>query len=689
MTSREAVRVVYQERADLEKAWRLYIKHGALVARVHPPPAKGERRSLILHPVFGGDDIHMVGLVAQASPSTTVFQLEPLDIAARGALVLAGIADAAPEPSFAMADEHHEDEEEEVEIAATIEQSPAPTIDPPEALAALPPQPVAEPVAEPAPPPAPEPVAAAPVPEPVPEPVPVPPAPAPEPPREPVTPARALSHRALKPVRQRGTGSHRRPVSQARIQVVPEPTAGPAPAAATVDAQPGHVDASAIANLSGPVAVETEVLLPPQTSGGNLGEDNWRDVLMDLYVGKATGLVVIHAFRENRWCYLVDGSPVHYLVDHAHPGEYLADALMRDGAVSGKQWTEALSASKLAGVPPGEVLVRRRTITEAQLHKALQERAAAITRNLLTANFGSWSYHPWPPVRELQPWKPVDLLPLLLRVERATMKRLSDEEITKETEPHLDLHTSLNPVRRNLLAELPLNDQERVLVDDLLPGGWTIKELLVYGGMREKELLRFVWVLRSMGFVLLSEDEGPNSKRNRAERTLFVALKDITRRSDFEALHCHWTAVQIEVESGHAKILQEFGAQRFAAVLDARLEELIGAIRIRADEALASVGSKAGRDALRRNVIGESQLIMGAELMLKQADMELYKSNFAVAKVCYQRVLELAPPIPETRDARDRAKGQLASPALQSLEGAASVGRMMAVGAAIDEQLKG
>ncbi len=685
MGTRRTVRVVYDERSELDKAWRLYIKHGALVAQIHPAPATGDRLAVTLHPGWGGDDVHLSGTVAQASASTTVLQLEPLDLAARGALVLNGIADAAPAPAFEPAAEEHDSED--VEIAATVEMG-APTAQAPEPLV-VPPPPEPEPVA-----PEPQPIVAAPPPEPPPpepEPVVAPPPPEPEPvaapPPTPESAGRPVTYRSSKPVRQR-SGRARRPVSQSRIQAVRPPTSGQHAKPPDMTGRPGEFDASEIAHLGGPVSIDTEAVLPPIARSGDLSEDSWRDVLLDLFVKKATGVVVIHAFRENRWCYLVNGSPVHYLVDHAHPGEYLADALMRAGVVSGKQWTEALTGSKISGVHPGEYLVLRGIATQAQINTALQERAAAITRNLLTANFGTWSYHPWPPIADLHSWPPVELLPLLLRVERANMARMTDEEITKETEPHLDLHVSLTAARRDLLPLLPLQPVERTLATDLLPGGWTMKEMLVHGGLREKDLLRFIWVLRTMGFVELRPDEGDKGKRNRAERTLFVALKDILRRSDFEAIHCHWTAVQSEVEHGHKRILEEFGKQRFAAVMDARLEELITKIHVRADEALQAIGTKAGRDEIRKRVVGESQLIMAAELMLKQADMELYKGNFGVAKVCYERVIELAPIIHETKEARSRAKEQLRSPELANALDTMSHGRLMAVGAAIDDQLK-
>ena len=449
------------------------------------------------------------------------------------------------------------------------------------------------------------------------------------------------------------------------------------------------MDVRQIAALSGPAGVDTESVLPAIVDHGDFGDKNWRDTLLGFFMSRVTGVVVIHAFRENRWCYLVDGRPVHYQVDHSHPGEYLSDALLKDGVVSGRQWTDAMKASKLTGLAPGEFLVRRGLLTRPQLQAALVRRAGAITRNLIGANFGNWTLHNWSDVKELFPWDGVDVLGLLLAAERGAKARQTDEDITKETEPHLDRHVALVDARKELLPQLALDDLERVLVTDLLPGGWTMKELMIYGGIREKALLRFIWVLRAMGFIELKRDEGPLSKRNRAERILYVALRDIRRRGDFEALHCHWTAIGEEITEGYQRILKEFGRERFGGVLDPRLEELIDKIKVRADEALSSVKTLGGRAQVRKKIVGEAQLIMAADLMVKQADMEVYKSNFGVARACYERVLELAPKMAETTEQRRHAKAQLASPQIGEARipgGAAMASVAKAIDAAVLEE---
>lgn len=684
---------MYESVEELRKIWRLYIKHGALVTRILPVPGKGERLAIQIRPEWGGEPIYLTGTVVQPSPAMSVLQLDDLEITARVALVSHGIEDAAPPPSVTS-------------IPAVSAPAPAPPTTPapdPDASADTVSAPdVGTLTAGEATATAPEATLTASQPRATPKPR---GDPDPTPPRLPRTgplpgvptstgksskPAAArplAQRRGAHPIRQGGpsSGAFRQPPASDPLRK--RPGSGANLARVSVTGESADMDALSASRLTGPVSPDTEAVLPTVAAAGDFGTEGWRDVLLDLFSDRATGVVVIHAFRENRWCYVVDGRPTHYLVDHAHPGEYLSDAILRGCEVSAGQWTEALVGAKISGVAPGDYLVKRGIITTRELHEALRRRASAITRNLLTANFGNWSYHPWLPVRDLFTWEPIDLLPLLLAAERATMERMTDEAITKLTAPHLDKHVSVASERKELLAQLPLDGAERTLAQDLLPGGWTMKEMLVHGGLAEKELLRFVWVLKAMGFVRLRTDEGADSKRNRAERKLYVALKDIQRRAHFEALHCHWTAIGSEVVEGHRKTLEEFSAQKFEGVMDARLQDLLDRIRGRADELLVKLKTKSGRDSVRRSLVGESQLIMAADLMLKQGDMEAYKGNWGVARACYERVLELAPTLPETQESRARAKAQLSDPTISCAVLGEDDSGMDAVGRAVDDQV--
>lgn len=412
-------------------------------------------------------------------------------------------------------------------------------------------------------------------------------------------------------------------------------------------------------HLSGKALREREADLPEPTRSGEVGEASWRDALISFFMEGLTGVVVVHGFREDRWLFLVGGRPTHYVLQKTHPGESVGDSLRESGGGSPDGWAAA-HASSDSELAAAEGMVKAGLITKAELATALHQRAVVVTRSLVRANFGDWAFHPLQESGARLSWESVDVLEVLLDAERRSLASRSGEEIVRDTEAVLSHHVTIVEGREGVIAALPLAARERVVAEDLLPGGWTIKELFVYSGLDEQELLRFILVLKSLGTLVFLESEGAKTKRNRAERALYVGLREITRRGAFEAIHSHWTAIDEDIERGYRQVLEDFNRERFTAVYDERLGVLIDRIQERAGELYEQLKTKAGRDRVRKKMIGPSQLIMATDLMGKQGNMAAYKGRLDLARVCYLRVLELAVKGPECAEAVRTARAQLA-----------------------------
>jgi len=423
--------------------------------------------------------------------------------------------------------------------------------------------------------------------------------------------------------------------------------------------------------------------LPPASKTGDVGEASWRDALIRFFMERLTGVVVIQGFREDRWLFLVGGKPVHFVLQKAHLGESLGEVLTAQDMVEKEQWEGAKRAHE-SDLSIAERLVAEGCFSTEDLHACLHRRAASITRSLVRANFGEWSFHPAPEIERRLCWPAVDVLDVLLDAERRVMASREDEEIVRTTEGLLSHHVSILEGRKDVLAALPFRPRERSVIDDLLPGGWTIKEMFVYCEMQEQELLRFLLLLRSLATIDFLESEGERSKRNRAERALYVGLREVTQRGHFEALHCHWTAIEEEVERGYQTVLTEFSRKRFERVYDDRIGELVERIEARATELFQQLKTKQGRDAVRKTLVGPSQLIMAADLMGKQANMAVYKGRFDLARLCYLRVLELAVRGPECAEHVRNAKEQLAREAIRTATSSVGVNLVNLTGAVDD-----
>lgn len=655
------IAVQYRSRGELDTAWNRYIKHSALATAVHPPPNAGDSATIHLRTTWSAAEAVLRATVVQATPAFTIFELAPLDPRAIMALIAMGLEEAAaltpsegetlaapmqaPSPPEPAADRSLEFTEAPTD-AMTVEVGDAPLPTPAS------PGPVDASAddsmdgswsigdgtfsavassLDPPPPPAP-----------------------------------TRSNPRIKAVRFSPSFAPPPPPGSRPKAPAPPPAATrpPAPPLTPKADSTSPDDPRFLAGLSGPAGADTEAALPAIARWGDLGESSWRDALLSLLLDRATGVLVLHGFREIRWGYFVDGRPVHYAGDHPHAGEYLSDFLTGDGPLSEAQWTDALRMQKLTGLPAGTYLVRRGALTEKQLQTGLIARAARITERLVAANFGRWSMHHLENVRYVYPYVGVDVVPLLFRVERQAAERLEDDKVVEQMTPFYDHHIIQVDSRLHMLEGLEFREVERVVVDEYLSGGWTIKDLLALRAMNERPLLRLLLVLKALGIIDLAHEEGSKAPRNRVERKLFVALRNITRWPNFEALHCHWTATQYEVEQGHRDTLAEWDISRFESVADARIRDLAAQIRRHADDLYLKLKTRAGRDELRKGRIDPSQRLMASDLLYRQADMEIFKNNLGVARVLFERILELVPATSEGQEYRDKAREGLKNPAV-------------------------
>jgi len=396
---------------------------------------------------------------------------------------------------------------------------------------------------------------------------------------------------------------------------------------------------------------------------------------------------VIRALREMRWCYLVDGLPVHFLGSNPHPGEFLSDVLIAEGHVTRESWNGVLRSQGLTGMLPGEILLASGDLKPAAFRDAMRARAERIVLNLMGMNFGKFSFHPYPELKKIFPFDQVDLLSLLLGSNRKIVSRLLDEDLYKQTEELYKQHVRLTPGREAMVHELVLAEAEKHVATVVIPAGWTLSQMLGLREMEERALLRLVLVLRGMGMMEFVHEEGTYSKRNRAERFLYETLGDIVRRNAFEAVRSHWSSSVEEIEAGYQRMKHDCRRERFEKYEDARLEELLDEVHVKLDEIWSRLSVTPNRKAIRNEFVEMGQLRMASDLLFNQAEMAVYKNDLGLARLCYIRVLELDPGGSEGAENVFKSKKALAGPQLSALSAGASGVDMKEVQRRLDASL--
>mgnify|MGYP001180004467 CR=1 FL=1 len=205
------------------------------------------------------------------------------------------------------------------------------------------------------------------------------------------------------------------------------------------------------------------------------------------------------------------------------------------GHLNRETWNDALRSQGVTGLLPGEVLMAGGALSPEQFRAGMLARAERITQNLMGMNFGKFTFHPYPELKKIFPFDQLDLLSLLLSHNRKAISRLLDEDLYKQTEELYKLHVRPTSGREKLLETLLLNGAENHVAKVVIPAGWPLAQMLSLREMEERALLRLILVLKAVGLVEFVAEEGPKSKRNRAERFLYESMRDLNRRTAFDA----------------------------------------------------------------------------------------------------------------------------------------------------------
>jgi hypothetical protein len=228
--------------------------------------------------------------------------------------------------------------------------------------------------------------------------------------------------------------------------------------------------------------------------------------------------------------------------------------------------------------------------------------------------------------------------------------------LTSQATPLYSLHCRLVLSRLDLLKELPLTPEERRLVEEVLPSNWVLAELVALREMSEQDLLCFVLCLKGLGLVEFLHDEGEGKDRNRVEREVYAAISAMGRKSEFEALGVHWSSSPEDIKAGHRALVERFSEATYGDLADPRIAALILRLELAADEALDDLRDPDTRRKLRRRLVGAEEVRMAAELLQGHAKTARSNGEFAVARACCTRIIDLNPEGREGRELLARAR---------------------------------
>ena len=410
-----------------------------------------------------------------------------------------------------------------------------------------------------------------------------------------------------------------------------------------------------------PVPFKPSRFLPAVTKLEGAFEDTSAyEVFLRVYDAMLTGVGVLDLPGERYWVFFLNGKPVHYLRDPRLQSESIEALLIRKKLLSQPvlDWVRWLS--EVTAQPIVSIVMRLGLITEGQMHSLRTTQVKMITRRVLDQSRGTYRLFEAPDIRKVFRNPAVTVTEMLWKRASFTYANLTEAQIEEHTEGMRDKAVSPTPLGESLLEQIPLTDDQRILVDRHLAANTPFLQLKrSVGELQTRDLIELLLCLQLMGLVAFSPiRRGKDLEVARLERKLREHHKGLDQ-DYFAFLDLHWSALPEEIEAACERLDEDLETISAAAAFIRDFDRIAAGLGTRLDEVRGMARDEQARRKYRARKVGEAERMMAAEMYLKQAEMALFRKEYPQADECFRRMLEIDPGGAGSRERRDRAKEAL------------------------------
>ena len=454
----------------------------------------------------------------------------------------------------------------------------------------------------------------------------------PTPPVQKAVPTRSPTPPAQKAAPARKAPSRTRPPSAEKAE---------SPAARRVHRTPTPDDQSQRYGFPLPNGPERQVPAVVRLQGDFATSNPW-DMMLRLRASKFTGVGVIRTGGTKYWMYVMEGEPVEYRRDPPLHAMSIEALLVRRELLPTAVLGEVRLLADVTGRSLVSIVMRMGLVTEAALDGLRREQVAAVTKRLLDVDEGDYQFFEFPNIAGVYRDRPTHLLKTLWQHAKSSVQEAGTSRRRAWSDTFRRHHVMTTDAGDRLRSELPLNEQERKLVERSRRPGRPVPRLLKHTRMDGQSALDALLALERMGVLTLCstdvEEEGDSELEKRVRQRFGKLHKD-----HFQFLELHWSALPEELRERCDQVERELVAFDKAAALITNFGQVREKVKGRLDGIRKLADAPIERKKYRKNLVGEAKLTMTAEQMVQQGEMALFREDPDAAKECFRRAEEVEP----------------------------------------------
>lgn len=224
-----------------------------------------------------------------------------------------------------------------------------------------------------------------------------------------------------------------------------------------------------------------------------------------------------------------------------------------------------------------------------------------------------------------------------------TLKSADPERINNLLKPIWDRYPALAQKPRWPLDSFAFDSRGERFVNEYLDGVRTLTEVMdVYPIRYRDNACRLLLILQAIGVVEVREDPLGDEDAT-PEARMARQLEKLGKKSLFHQAGVHWSSHIDEYPLALKKLEKKFGAASKLARRSAECRRMCDQRLDMARKAQQNLKDHARRKEHRRAVVGEYQMRNSAELLFKQALLQLLKCDVVKARELIEVAIELDP----------------------------------------------
>ncbi|MCB9507809.1 MAG: hypothetical protein H6700_09845 [Myxococcales bacterium] len=312
------------------------------------------------------------------------------------------------------------------------------------------------------------------------------------------------------------------------------------------------------------------------------------------------------------------------------------------GLVDAAALSNAVAEARSGGSRLSDVLVRSQLLRFRQLDAIVQARAGLMLRALLAEPVVSFEVRAHEAI-EAPGTTPIQIAPSAWSALLAHCDAMTQEALERLLESHHSDRPSFVATAFIGASGLRLDSRQRRFVEQVLVGDVGITQGLAQSPLRRRPSLALLVALDLAGLVHWERSETSASRIGRVWPAIVQKQRDVVHANPFELLEAHWSAdghlvqeaFQAELRNLDLEYVIHNGTAEQQAGGQATYRALVAARDALQDPAV--------RRARREQLVDDFNRRAAVQLYEKQAELALFKGDYAAATDALRRVVELAP----------------------------------------------